>query len=363
VRPLTGILLLASAALSKGEGNAPALPPARVELRIDVPDLAGPWKMVVTNQGDVPVRFAADGRLLALEIQPKADAEGEAPTKKRKAAPRSTICKLPPELRPSGVVDDRAVVLGPGARYEEVVSPALYCFNNAGAKALVEGAEVTARLGFPGATTKGAKNVPPRPPLIVEPAVKDPTVSGLKELVSPSFVLPSPPATSSPPASKAQETNDPNGPRIELVAPSRIDTPNERTVSMTLTVRNAGGRSVPLHIRRDNLVIDLDGPDGSAHCGMPALQRSVAKDLFTTLGVGASRTVDVWVGEMCPDVVFDRPGLYRLRASLAFPNSSEGYSFKPWTQTVTAKELILVRVREGRLPFYASPPQVFGGAH
>jgi hypothetical protein len=173
--------------------------------------------------------------------------------------------------------------------------------------------------------------------------------------------LPAPPAVSAGVASTAQETNDPNGPKIELAAPARIDTPNERTVSMTLTVRNTGGRGVPLHIRRDNLVIDLDGPDGSAHCGSPAMKRAVAKDLFSTLGAGAAKSVDVWVGEMCPDVVFDRPGLYRLRASLAFPSSGEGYSFKPWTQTVTAKETILVRVREGRLPFYSSPPQVLGG--
>src|SRR5260221_10259076 len=163
MRTMSGHPLRASAGLPKVVGASPALPPPRIELRIDAPDLAGPWKMVVTNRGDVPVRFAADGRLLALEIQPKADDEAETTSKKRKA-PRPTICRLPPELRPSGVVDDRAVVLGPGARYEEVVSPSLYCFSNAGAKALEAGAEVTAHLGFP--EDKRAKNGPPRAPLI-----------------------------------------------------------------------------------------------------------------------------------------------------------------------------------------------------
>jgi len=317
--------------------------------------------MVVTNQGDVPVRFAADGRLLSLEIQPKQDAEAEAPTKKRKPAPKATVCKLPPELRPSGVVDERAVVLGPGARYEEVVSPALYCFNDAAGKALVAGAEVTARLGF-SESAKASKR-PPLPPLVVEPAVRDPKVSGLKELVSQPFVLPASPPSSTAAPPSTQETNDPNGPKIELLGPMRIDTPNERTVAMTFTVKNSGSRSVPLHIRRDNLLIDLDGPDGSAHCGSPASKRGVAKDLFTSLGAGAAKTVDVWVGELCPDVVFDRPGLYRLHAALTFPNSGEAISVKAWTQMVTAKEPILVRVREGRLPFYASPPQVLGGSH
>jgi hypothetical protein len=320
--------------------------------------------MVVTNNGDVPLRLAADGRLLSLEIKPKVDADAEASAKKkRKLLLRSTICRLPAELRPSDVIDDRAVVLAPGARYEEVVSPALYCFDDGGSKALIAGAEVVAHFGFPESGKLGKSGLPKRP-LVVEPASKAPTVSGLKEVVSLPFVLPAATPTPAPSDSPAAaETNDPNGPSIELLAPSRVDTPNERTVAMTFTVRNGGGRAVPLHIRRDNLVIDLDGPDGSAHCGYPATGRSVAKDLFTTLGAGAARTFDVWIGEMCPDVVFDRPGLYRLRASLAFPNSSDGYSLKAWTQTVSAKEPILVRVREGRLPFYSSPPQILGGAH
>jgi hypothetical protein len=330
---------------------------------VDVPDLAGPWKMVVTNQGDVPVRVAADGRLLALEIKPKEDAQADPPAKKkRKLPPRSTICRLPAELRPADVTDERAVVLEPGARYEEVVSPALYCFDEPGSKSLVAGAEVVAHFGFPD-FGKAAKRAAPRPPWVVEPATKAPTVTALKELLSAPFVLPAATPASTSPAAGTTESNDPNGPKIELVAPSRVDTPNERTVAMTFTVKNGGGRAVPLHIRRDNLVIDLDGPDGSAHCGFPAMRRGVAKDLFTTLAAGAAKTFDIWVGEICPDVVFDRPGLYRLRASLAFPSSGEAYSLKAWTQTITAKEPILVRVREGRLPFYSSPPQVLGGAH
>ena len=262
--------------------------------------------------------------------QPKQDAEAEPPAKKRKLPPKPTVCKLPSELRPSGVVDERAVILAPGARYEEVVSPALYCFSDVATKALVTGAEVTAGCGF--SETKKAPKGPPRPPLVVEPAVRDPKVSGLKELVSLPFVLPAPLPSSPTLAASTQETNDPNGPKIELVGPGRIDTPNERTVAMTFTVKNSGGRAVPLHIRRDNLLIDLDGPNGSAHCGAPASKRGVAKDLFTSLGAGAAKTVDVWVGELCPDVVFDRPGLYRLHAALTFPNTGEAISLKAWTR-------------------------------
>ena len=106
---------------SRGSVNdGPQLPPPQVVLRIDAPDPAGPWRMVVTNNGEVPVRFAADGRLLRFEM-PKADDPYESPAKKKAKATAPVVCKLPSDLRPAGVVENRAVVLGPGARYEEVV--------------------------------------------------------------------------------------------------------------------------------------------------------------------------------------------------------------------------------------------------
>src|SRR4029077_12043842 len=43
---------------------APAVPPPDVRLTIEVPTTRGTWTMRVTNAGDVPVRIAADARLL-----------------------------------------------------------------------------------------------------------------------------------------------------------------------------------------------------------------------------------------------------------------------------------------------------------
>lgn len=317
--------------------------------------------MVVTNNGEVPVRFAADGRLLRFEM-PKPDDPYESPAKKKAKVTAPVVCKLPPDLRPASVVENRAVLLGPGARYEEVVSPALYCFDGASAKALVAGATITAKLGFE-PVKPARKNAPPTAPFVVEPAVANPTVSAQKELVSEPFVLAAPAAVTPPADSPVPANEDPGAPRIELGAPARVDTANEQTVAMTLKVKNVGGRPAALYMRRDNLMFDIDGPNGSAHCGQPIEYRRVPRDAFASLAPGASRTIDVWVGEMCSDVVFDRPGLYRVRPSLAFPVSSESETMRVWTETVTTEDSVLVRVREGRLPFYASPPQVFGGSH
>jgi len=359
VRSLSVLLFaVVGASRSGGAGDTPPLPPAHVVLRIDATEPTAPWKMVVTNNGDVPVRFAADGRLLSLEMPSPEDPYAKAPPKKAKPRP-PVVCKLPAELRSTGVVEDRAVVLAPGARYEEVVNPALYCFSDAAAKALLPGATVVAKLGF-APPAKPRKNAPPAAPFVVEPATANATVSAVKELVSDPVVIPTAGVVTAPPAQAPPGDEDPKAPRIELRGPARVDTPNELTVGMTLTIKNVGGRPIALNVRRDNMMFDIDGPAGSAHCGEPVEQRAVPVDSLDRLAAGASRKVDVWVGEMCADSVFDRPGLYRIWPSLAFPISSTPGPVKAWSETVTVKDPILVRVREGRLPFYASPPQVFG---
>jgi hypothetical protein len=360
----SALLLLLLSALPK-DGDDPALLPApRLTLRLDAPDSAGPWKMVVTNDGDVPLRFAADGRLLSLEIEPPEDAGVDEPYAKpgvKKKAPAPVVCKLPPELRPAGVVEDRAVVLGPGRRYEEVVSPGLYCFSQSESKALVPGARVTAKLGFPDAN-KAASKAPPRAPFIAEPAVIAPPVSAIKEVVAPRIILGATPEIESAGTESGETSDDPNGPRIELFATGRVDSSDEKTVGAALTIKNTGRRDVRLHVRRDNLLFDVDGPDGSTHCGAPSPRRAVPRELIESLGAGSSRSFEVWIGEMCPNMVFDRPGLYRVRAGVVFPASPAAGAVNAWTRTVITKEPILVRIRQGRLPFFTSPPQIFGGS-
>jgi hypothetical protein len=319
--------------------------------------------MVVTNDGDVPLRFAADGRLLSLEIAPPEaggleDPYGKAGAKKKPPPP--TVCRLPSELRPSSVAENRAVILGPGNRYEEVVSPALYCFAGSDAKSLVPGARVTAKLGFPD-TAKGNPKAPPRGPFVAEPAMVSPPVAAAKEIVSESFVVAAAPPSSFG-SSSDEPSDDPNAPRLELTAPARVDSIDEKTVSTTLTLKNVGKREARVHIRRDNLLFDIDGPDGSTHCGLPSSRRSVPRELVESLGAGASRTFEVWIGEMCPNFAFDRPGLYRIRAGIAFPPTPAPDGQRAWTRTVVTQEPLLVRIRQGRLPFYTSPPQVFGGS-
>ena len=101
--------VLAASALAKpvAAEPEPALPPAQITLRVDVPDLAGPWRIVVTNEGAEPVRLAADGRLLRFDIKLPPKTEPEAETRKllvkHPKEPAPVVCELPLSMRPAGV--------------------------------------------------------------------------------------------------------------------------------------------------------------------------------------------------------------------------------------------------------------------
>jgi hypothetical protein len=362
------VLVLAAAA--NASADAATLPLANVTFRIQTPNDDGAWKMIVTNEGDTPVRLAADGRLLTLEIVPPEPDVSSAETKptapKPKKPPETVLCRLPPLLRPAGVIDERAVILAPDARYEEVFDPRLYCFGQREAQALANASSVRGKLGFPSPPARGAKPPPPAPPFAVEPVARDASVAPIKELATEPFSVPHHVETSNPTArdeaTRAASEIDSRAPDLELSAPLRVEGESELTVAIPFTIKNTGGRATMLHIRRDNMLFDIEGPDGSAHCGSVPFDRQIPNDLFGALRPGAARELDVWVGELCPNTVFDRPGLYQLRPTLVFPSSAPGMPIHTWTTPLRIAEPILVRISRGRLPFYAEPPHVVTGS-
>jgi hypothetical protein len=189
-------------------------------------------------------------------------------------------------------------------------------------------------------------------------------VSPLKELATAPFTL-SRAAGGSDDAIRSDveaPSGDDRAPHLVLSAPARLDADNELTVGISFTVKNTGERPAMVHIRRDNLLFDVDGPDGPSHCGVPASRRRVPQELFSVLRPAAAQGLDVWVGEMCPDVVFDRPGLYRVWPTLTFPNTTDTRAVQNWSTPLRTQEPILVRILRGRLPFYAEPPRARGGA-
>jgi len=338
-------LLAASVASPSANG---ALPPASMTLEVMATTEGGPWKLVATNTGDEPLRFAADARLLSLEVTPPASATS-------KKAPKRLSCVLPSALRPESIAHDRAVILRPGASWVEAFDPTLYCFGAEGSKALVSGATVVAKLGFP----SPSRTKTPTPPFVAEPTRLDATVSALKEVASEPFVLaenePHAPARS---ASAPATEEDPKAPKLAITAPAHLDAPDDSAVVLSATVRNAGKRSMLVHLRRDQLFFDVEGPTGLFRCGPDEAVRAVPRDFFSTFAADATRSFSVRLIEVCPRDTFARPGLYRVRAGIAVQDGGADPRWGAYEGVAVAKEPTLLRVQGGSGPFYVTPPLV-----
>jgi hypothetical protein len=360
------VLLLvtsSAAAATAPREDPPELPPARVALHIDAAEATGPWKMVVTNTGTEMLRLAADGRLLRLEIRPPATAEANPPAKKAKKAKKdlSVECRAPASLRPGAVDDERAVALPPDTRYEETFDPALYCFDRQQREALVPGATVVAKLGFVPAAAKRGRPARQSRPYVAEPTSPTTAVSPVKEVVAAAFTIPQP-AAAQPPAPAAtpsdQADADPGAPRMEISAPRWMDSEGARSLTLPVTITNAGKRSLVARLRVENLSFDIEGPGGSALCQLWDGQRTLVRDFFKTMAPGGRESMTVLLGEVCPDQTFDAPGLYKVTPHVTLADEPGRSPVRAWTGAATAKQPTLVRVRSGSRPFYRQPPQV-----
>lgn len=337
--------------------SAPAsgpVPPGPAPMTLEVVAVSenGPWKLVATNTGEEPLRFAADARLLSLEVTPPAPASS---TTRRAKAPKRVTCSLPSALRPEGVAHDRGVLLLPGARWEEVFAPSLYCFEKAGREALVSGATVVAKLGFPSAS----RTKTPSAPFVAEPTRLDASVTAIKEIASEPFVLGAgdePQPTPSP--SEPPQGADPKAPRLAVTTPSHLDAANAANVVVSTSVRNVGMRSMLVHLRRDQLFFDVEGPTGLYRCGPEEAERAVPRDFFTTLKANGTRSFSVRLVEICPHGTFARPGLYRIRAGIAVRDGGADPRWGAYEGITVAKDPTLVRVRAGDGPFYLTHPHV-----
>ncbi len=178
-----GFVALPASAHQPGDEAKPAPP---VSLRIVAPSAHGRWLLRVDNEGDEPLRIAADVRLLRFEITAP---ETEAPKPGRwRPPPKQTICDGPSAFGMDGNFPGRReLVLGPGRSYVEEFDPRLICFGKE-AEALVPGARVKAYYGWKPARRWG-KNKLQAAPFVADAAKKPRQFKPLKRLGAPTMVL------------------------------------------------------------------------------------------------------------------------------------------------------------------------------
>lgn len=409
------VSLLATPVLAHQPKDAKLAPP-EVALRLIAPSAEGAWLLRIDNEGERPVRLAADIRLLTLEVRAPSASKSRWRRTRGGWDRRAVTCNGPKIF---GLTQRfparRELILEPGQSYVEQFDPRLLCFGK-DAAGLVPGARVKATFGWPDNARRGLSSAP----FVVDDARSPRENRPLRHLSAPTIVLShGPPVTWGPrvrgrggkegagPSSKGEPAagkpsegtanDDPGGgtsateaSRYEPQRPAAVRPPppkDELAAALTLTAdrwadgrrptdialsvqaHNVGDRPVFVALRSRMLSFRIYGPDGLVKCPRATKGHEVPRDLFRTLNHDKHIHMDVMLAEVCPANTFDRPGLYWAVPTLHAEADGKEYGLSAATGEVTVRDAgtpggshqagddaTLVRITRGRAPFYGSKP-------
>lgn len=334
-----GLLLgLSSVAGAADDAAPPRLSLPRVDLTIDAEGASGPWTMTVTNHGPMPVRVLADARKLSLLVRAPHDRN-------------YSVCELPSDMR--GPDDQRRLVLRPGQSYQEELDPRLFCWGKL--DKLKQGSSVTGFLGWAPDARRSRLGKPQVAPFAVSAVTAPPEVASVKRLSSQTVWLTKAdePAAATKPAAKHV-----GEPRLELQTPRYVSASSPRSALLDVEVKNTGDAAALVHIRPDNLVLQVARPDGTSMvCEWGTKYRASARDLFRTIRPGRSHAMSVLVAEACPKQTFDRPGVYEIRPVLRVQENGAQFGLEALTGEFAAERRTLLRLLDAPLPYHDSPPR------
>ncbi len=358
-----GMIVLASSLVvvttpTSGRAEDPAaLPPPPLALSVQ-PGAGGGrelWKLRIENTGDVPIRIAADARLLVLEVTPPPGfVDPTAAKAKRAAAQRSgeppvVRCVLPDDARPQ--VDEGRDLIVPAKRsWSASFDPLLYCFGARERAVLVSGATVQARFGWL-SSAKATARPSAKVPALAAPFAAAPVgaavgrVAAAKILDAAPFTLADNvsvlPALPPAPGSEA----------FSVSAPETLDVGRGSEISTVVTIANQTDRPVTLLFRPEMLRFSVAGPAGSVACGSQRFIGSPIRELYSTVGVKARASVQVLLTAVCHTDTFDEAGIYRVTPVLDTSGASgRAVGLKTFDGTISGSSPMLLRVRSPRHP-------------
>ena len=343
---------------ARAEDSETTLPPPPLALSV-TPAAGGGrelWKLRIENTGDVPVRIAADARLLVLEVtpppgfvDPRAAKAKRAPTKAA-GEPAAVRCVLPDDARPQA--DEGHELVVPGKRsWSATFDPMLYCFGARERAVLVSGATVKAHFGWLSPPAKpaarpAAKAVAHAPPFVAAPVgAAVGRVGSAKVLEAAPFTLAdnvaSPPALPPAPGSEA----------FVVTMPDTLDIGRGSEISSVVTIANATDKPITLLFRPEMLRFRVAGPAGSVACGSPRQIGSPIRELYSTVAVKGRASASVLLTAVCPSDTFDASGIYRVTPVLDTSGASgRKVGLKTFDGTITGSSPLLLRVRSPRRP-------------
>lgn len=364
---LTSVLAGSSSRALADEPES-ALAPPPLAFTVTPAGGGGRWALKIENTGDVPVRIAADARLLVLEITPPAGFVDGAAVAKAKAArkkveePKPVRCALPADARPTS--EDGHELVVPGKRsWSATIDPLFYCFGARERAMLVTGASVKALFGWPApppkATTRGrTKPAPLTPPFAAAPVgAAVGKVTPVKELEAAAFTLSENVMAGAGASASAGSDSSSSSSSIAISMPEAQDVARGVELSSTVTLVNEGDKAAILLFRPETLRFNVAGPAGSVTCGGGHSVDAPIRELYSTLGVKGRTSTSLLLDTMCPAGTFDDPGVYRVTPVLDTTSASaRSIGLKSWDGTATGKSPMLLRVRSPRRPSATTRP-------
>ena len=354
---LTGALLVSAtpfAAFADEEG----LPDPPLVLSLAPGASGAPWKVKIENTGEVPVRLAADSRLLSLEVTPPAGSPAEAALRKKGAKSTEPVvakCELPADIRPT--TDEGRELVVPGKRsFTLSFDPGCYCFGTKERGALVNGASVKARFGFP---TPAPKTVKGKVQPLTSPFVAAPVgaavgkLASVKAITSAAIalgedvkVVPVPVPASAGNASAGGSVS--NG-GIEVTTGETLDVARGSEITVTVTLTNTSDRALTSLFRPEMIRFLVSGPNGSVNCGHARTVASPIRELFGTIPVKGKTSISLLVTSVCGFDTFDEAGIYRVTPTFDSSGASgQSIRLKTWDGEASAKAPLLLRVRTNK---------------
>jgi hypothetical protein len=310
-------------------------PDADVKLTLEAPTTRGQWTVHVTNDGDVPVRIAADARMLVLDVTPRG---ARAPVR----------CELSDDMRPEGDLE-RPLVLPPGRSYAESFEARLFCFGQRRDAALAPGSIVVAHLGWPG-----------KHPSSFEVSALDgvePRVAAKGALDAPPIVLPD---EATPPQTPRRSPYAPGAPLMSVSSSRWVEADSASVIDVSVSLRNDGSHAVSVRFLPEVLRFDVLGPSGVEHCAWPTQPGAPTREQFGKVAPGGSTELLSSLQAYCGSHTFDEPGLYFVVARADTRPGQAGPSVGPpsFEGELVASNATVLRLHKGRAPKPAPRPHL-----
>jgi hypothetical protein len=149
---------------------------------------------------------------------------------------------------------------------------------------------------------------------------------------------------------------DENAGRLELELGDYADASAAHDVRVEARISNAGHRPITAALRPRMLAFRVIGPNGVQTCDAAPPTQAMPREAFHSLAPGKKVSFSVLLAEECPELKLDRPGLYRVEATLRALEGGDHIGLEAWTGSVAATDTALVRIATGTAPFYKGAP-------